>query len=146
MSFADIERLFDFKGMEGKEGRSPHEFIAREFLYPWKEVERVDPNTKLKVKDYEIDVDARTEINSPAAFAASESYFTYLHRRVKKRIPKWIRPDQTTAEIYMERFKINMISKERRGRQEAKEILSAYFGSTKAFSSSEAVAKDILQK
>jgi len=146
MSFVDIERLFDrFGAGAGGSGASPHEFIAREILYPTREEEFVT-ETGEKVKRKVIDVDARTEINAPVAFAASQIYFGgYLARRFKMPRPVWLTDADQLSLGYTQMVKVLMISKERRGRTEFERIMEAYFSGQKYVDQSN-LPKEILSK
>lgn len=91
-------------------GRSPHELGAKELLYPYVESEKEDSQGNTKV-EREIQVDAKTELPSPANTTVLERYGDYLDMAFGKGSGKGMR-------IVNERYKINMISKNRKGRQE----------------------------
>ena len=139
----DIERLFDTHGANASSGGSPYEFVANKFMHIDTEIE-VEENGK-KIKKRILDVDARTELNSPVAFASSETLGVYISRAFKFNKPKWVQEDQDLLDLYLARVKIAMINKDRKGRIEAKEILSAYFGGQR-FNSPENLAEQVLKK
>ena len=140
----DIERLFDTHGLEGKAAGSPYEFVADKFMHVDREVEITLPDGK-KVKQRVLDVEARTELNSPIPFASSQTYQVYLARKFNKAMPKWVQPNQDLLDIFHSRVMIAMINKDRKGRTETQAILSAYFGGQRLQSDLN-TASEILKK
>lgn len=143
MSMVDIERLFDTRGMEGERGESPYAFVANKFMHVDSTREVVKEGQK--IKEHYLDVEARTELNSPIPFASGQTYQVFLARRFKKHIPPWIQPDQDLFEIFFDRVQVAMINKDRKGRTEAKDILSAYFGGQR-FGATENLGEQLLKK
>ena len=149
MSMADIERVFDEHGLEGKSGSSPYEFVTNKFMHTDTVIEKTLDSGQ-KVKERFLDIDARTELNSPISFASAQTYQIYLARRFNKSVPRWLEETKNGRErdlfdIFFDTTRVAMINKDRGGRKEAKEILSAYFGGER-FRQPEDVAANLLKK
>lgn len=114
-------------------GSSVHEHSSAQLLYPYvvREIEQPDGKTKT-VK--EIDVDARTELPSPANTTVLERYADFIDSAFGKKRGKGMRKINT-------RYKVNMISKGRKGRNEYTLI-----GAASAMQGASNESEDLLKK
>lgn len=116
-------------------GSSLHEHSARELLYPYqiREIENPDGSTTI-IKD--IDVDAKTELPNPSGTAVLEHYANYLDRHFG-------RGKGNNLKYVNQRYKIDMISKERKSLNSFEKIAVSAGGSQEVAPSD--VAKQIVK-
>ena len=107
------------QGINGGSGSSVHELGARELLYPHatRDTGKKDENGE-PVYESVIDIDARTELPSPSATATIDWYPIFLDRVFGAGKGRGMR-------AINERYKINMISKNRKGRSEFTQVATA---------------------
>lgn len=91
---------------------------THELLYTYSERERKDKNGK-SYKERYIDVDAKTELPNPISIALLESISVFLAEEFGSE------KSDKDIDYFIERFKIDMISKDRQSRKEITEILRA---------------------
>jgi hypothetical protein len=114
----EVKRKFT-QGSSVNGGSSVHESGARELLYPHatRDTGKKDDNNEA-IYESVIDVDARTELPAPSATATIDWYPVFLDKAFGKGKGRGMR-------AINERYKINMISKNRKGRIEYTTVATA---------------------
>ena len=115
----EIKKKFEGVGGSSAGGKSVHEHSSKELLYPTVSIDtgKKDENGE-PVYESVIDVDSRTELPSPSGTAVLEHYAHYLDKVFGKGRGNGFR--------YVNlRYKVDMTSKDRKGRIEYTQIASA---------------------
>ena len=113
----EVKRKHLSAGGGTSSGKSVHEHAGNQLLYPYTVTIEENPDGSTTSRK-EIDVDARTELPAPANTAVLEWYAGYLDKAFGKGRGLGMR-------TINERYKINMISKNRKGRNEYTMIATA---------------------
>lgn len=102
-------------------GSSVHELGAKELLYPHslRDSGKKDPETGEPIYESVIDVDAKTELPSPSGMTVLDLYVPWYENAFPFRKNKSVIRDSGV------RYRINMISKGRKGRSEGTQVMTA---------------------
>jgi hypothetical protein len=102
-------------------GSSVHELGARELLYPHslRDTGKKDSETGEPILETIIDVDAKTELPSPSGMTTLDLYVPWYENAFPFRKGKSVIRDSGG------RYRINMISKNRKGRLEGTQVMTA---------------------
>lgn len=113
---SEIKRKFEGAIGSGLGGKSIHELSAKELLYPYSLIDtgKKDENGEPIYKRV-IDVDGRTELPSPSGTVVLETYAHYLDKVFGRGRGRGLR-------YVNKRYKIDMTSKDRKGRAEFTQI------------------------
>ena len=109
-----------FEGINGSStyGKSIHEHSSAQLLYPTIQVEKGKDENGEPIFESQIEVDGRTELPSPSGTAVLEHYANYLDKVFGKGRGNGFRYVNT-------RYKVDMVSKDRKSRAEYTQIASA---------------------
>ena len=113
---SEIKKKFEGGTGSGLGGKSIHEHASAQLLYPyvWVDNGKKDANGE-PVLEKEIDVDSRTELPSPSGTVVLESYANYLDKTFGRGRGRGMRYVNV-------RYKVDMTSKDRKGRAEFTQI------------------------
>jgi hypothetical protein len=102
-------------------GSSVHELGARELLYPHssRDTGEKDPETGEPIFKSVVDVDAKTELPSPSGMTVLDQYVPWYEGAFP------FRKNNNHIKGAGGRYRINMISKGRKGRSEATQVMTA---------------------
>ena len=117
----EVKRKHLQSGGAGGNGSSVHELGARELLYPHstRDSGKKDPENGEPIFESVIDVDAKTELPSPSGITVLDLYVPWYENAFPFRKNKSVIRDSGV------RYRINMISKGRKGRSEATQVMTA---------------------